>query len=679
MWLALLVGLPLVAAAGPAQAGCPPPGQLSKELAQQHRSLADHRALVDSLRELRSCATEDHATVLARAFVRSRHGALAEDPDIFESALIGLRRLPLAAARRGLVEGMLPELLDLTWADLHARWVEPALVAQHPALVEAVAAWSPRSAPALQAAEQAVSDRLREGLTADPVGVLAALSAHGGSLSHEAAADLRDALLAELSRTPLPGLASVAAEVGVQSGHGGPRLRAALVEQGPALPAAERTAVAAAVAALPERAELGPLRPPAVAPGQLPGLEWRPPAAPDSAVVSRPAAPLRLPRGGLALLLGVVGLLAAVGLRARPRLAALVGSLGLLALGDGSLAAALPGLARMPELGLIPSPELHPAVEGETCWYGGPGTRVEGVSCRRDPSRPLVAVVGASSVHGSHYVAEQAFPARLQDLLASREARVLNLGIGGASSATLAGWAGRGGPLDAQSGGPVDVLVVYYGHNEAAQLAALSALGAHSAAALRARLWARQSGLYSVLGAALRPPPGAGTPTAPARPPDPEALGALAAAQVHHNLGLLLRAAREAGAAPVVVLPATNLRFAHVEQTEPGPDALFAEAETLARAGQGAAAAALLQDRIDRGASPRELVSPVRTALVEVGAAHGAVVIDAQAAFLARAPDGVTPSGLFWDDLHPSAAGHEVLAELLAPVVTELLDARAAP
>ena len=62
-----------------------------------------------------------------------------------------------------------------------------------------------------------------------------------------------------------------------------------------------------------------------------------------------------------------------------------------------------------------------------------------------------------------------------------------------------------------------------------------------------------------------------------------------------------------------------------------------------------------------------------------LGPTHGAVVIDAQAAFLARAPDGVTPSGLFWDDLHPSAAGHEVLAELLAPVVTELLDARAAP
>lgn len=678
MWLALLVGLPLAAAAGPEQAHCPPPQQVERELARQHRSLADHRALVESLRALRRCAAPDHATVLARAFVGSRHGALAEDPDLFESALIGLRRLPADDARRGLVEGMLPQLLDHTWDDLHARWIEPALVAQHPELVEVVGAWAPRSAPALRAAEQAVSARLSEGLRADPEGLLGALSAHGGSLSHEAAADLRDALLAELGRSALPGLAALAAEIGVQSGHGGPRLRAALVEQLGTLPPAEQSAVRSVIEALPARAELGPLRPPASPPGQLAGLDWQPPSVPDSAAVWRPPAPLRLPRGALVFGLGLVGLLAAFGLRRRPPLAALAGGLGVLAACDGTLAAALPELGRLPELGLIPTPELRPTVEGESCWYGGPGTRLEAVPCRRDTGHPLVAVVGASSVHGSHYVAEQAFPARLQQRLGDRSARVLNLGIGGATSATLAGWAGRAGPLDAEGGGPVDVLVIYYGHNEAAQLAALSALGGRSATTLRARLWARQSGLYSVLSTALRPPPATGG-APPGHPPDPALLGALAAAQVRHNLGLLLGAARDAGAAAVVVLPATNLRFAHVERSEPGPDTLYAEAEALARQGQGAAAAALLQARIDGGTSPRELVSPVRTALIEVAAAHGAVVVDAQAAFLGRAPDGVSPSGLFWDDLHPSAAGHEVLAGLLAPVVGELLDEGASP
>ena len=39
----------------------------------------------------------------------------------------------------------------------------------------------------------------------------------------------------------------------------------------------------------------------------------------------------------------------------------------------------------------------------------------------------------------------------------------------------------------------------------------------------------------------------------------------------------------------------------------------------------------------------------------------------------AHAPDGVTPSGLFWDDVHPTAEGHDTLATLIGPILLDVL------
>ncbi len=671
-WLALAAAVPLAAAAP----SCPRPAALAAALDPARASFADHRHRVALLGALRSCAGPEHAVLLGQAFVRSRHGALAEDPDLFEAALEGLRRLSPEAVEDAVDTGILPELTALTWADLHARWLAPAL-ADDPARAASLAAARPADDPALAAATAAVGARLRAGLAADPGAFLRALSADGGSISQEAAADLRDALLAAVARSPDPTLAAVAARVGTASGHGGPRLARALAERAETAAPPLAATLKAAAAALPARPLRPVLGPPATPPGQLPGKDWVAPRQPDAAARSRPAAPARLPRGLAAVALGLgLGALAGA-LRRRPRGAALALGLALLAMADCLLAWAWPAAARLPELGLIPPPALRAQVAdgGAQCWYGGPGTRIEGLPCRRDPAVPLVAVVGASSAHGSHHTADRAFAARLERRLADRGARVLNLGIGGASSATLAGWVGAGGPLSAEGGGPVDVLVVYYGHNEAAQLAAVQALAGLSLPVLRARLLARESGLYAAL-AALRPRTGRaalGDAPAPAVAPDPDALNLLAGLVAEHNLDLLLDAADAAGTRTVVVVPATNLRFAHVEA--PPGDPLGAAAEAAAAAGDGDAAAALLQARIDAGASPRELVSPVRAALARVAGRHGATLIDAQQAFLARAPDGVTPSGLFWDDLHPSIDGHAVLAELIEPAVRSALDA----
>lgn len=685
--MASAVVLSLLASVSVALAGeCPRPAALRRQLDRPPtagRVLQHHRALTGTLSALRTCAGPEHATELARAFTLSRHGPLAEDPDIFEAALDGLQRLPPDVTHRALEDGLCPALLSLVWADLRVRWLGPTLVASPDAHAE-IEQWDPADNPALLDAGAQACSRVLDGHDLDPSAFLAALSVDGGSISHDAAADVQDALMAGILATSNPEIWTAVARVSHQGGLGGARLRAAL-STGPPRPE-DAALVLQAINALPERSTSGPLLPPAVAPGQLPGLEAvSPVTAYEDAILARAHPPFwstGVPRMAFGLA-GLIGF-AAVALRRRRPWAALGLAVSTMVVVDGALAWASP--PRSPELGFIPTPRQLPTVESTTCTYGGPGTRIEAIPCTRDRGVPLVAVLGASSAHGSHFVAEDAFPARLQARLREDvhpSARVVNLGVGGATSATLAGFAGPGGIFDPAAGGPPDVVVVYYGHNEASQFVRMGDFAAVRPSQMAARLFLARSGIFAVLEGILpKSAPVAAHP--PDRTLDPRAsrdrLISLAALHLKTNLGWVLDVAHQAGTVPVVVIPATNLRFAHVEPfADGGPgdtadlNALRRLGEEAAKAGQREAAARYFQQAIDRSASPRELVSPIRTAISTTATGGGADLIDAQAAFLARAPDGVTPSGLFWDDLHPSRAGHQVLADLIAPVVADHL------
>ena len=72
-------------------------------------------------------------------------------------------------------------------------------------------------------------------------------------------------------------------------------------------------------------------------------------------------------------------------------------------------------------------------------------------------------------------------------------------------------------------------------------------------------------------------------------------------------------------------------------------------------------------------------MTPIREELIRIAHQHDATVIDAAAWMNAHAPDGVTPSGLFWDDVHPTAAGHDALARLIGPVVLTQLESHVVP
>ena len=47
------------------------------------------------------------------------------------------------------------------------------------------------------------------------------------------------------------------------------------------------------------------------------------------------------------------------------------------------------------------------------------------------------------------------------------------------------------------------------------------------------------------------------------------------------------------------------------------------------------------------------------------------LLCDAEAVFYHHSPDGITANGLFWDELHPNARGHQYLAQAIIPWARE--------
>ena len=328
---------------------------------------------------------------------------------------------------------------------------------------------------------------------------------------------------------------------------------------------------------------------------------------------------------------------------------------------------------------------FHPVTLGGAPWLQtqGGSTRFQQIQANPTEEPFRIAALGASSVHGSHYLAEEAFPALLQERLADhpRRVEVLNLGIGGTTSAGVL-QAGRQA-LDLGA----DALVVYYGHNEVAQFTRLALYEQTGPTRIWLRMLLGHSALYS--GLAMLIDPGrmsvgrANGSIYADRPPsrgEVEKLKALAVDNLTSNLGRLMDLAAEAQVPVVLMRPATNYRFAFLEPyEEAGPgDAEDLQrrtqaAEALARAGHAVAARAAWQAAIDASKSPREITGPALAALDQLAVTYQCTMVDVPRLFYARSQDGLGVNGLFWDDLHPTRAGHELIAGALEEAVRPLL------
>jgi lysophospholipase L1-like esterase len=592
-----------------------------------------------------------------------------------------------------LIGGMLPELGESAHAQLMERWVHP-LGGDSPA-VASMEEW-------LQTEEEALIEELRPMIhtAMDTHGMdwVAAFSTQGGSawtpLVHRIQARMLTAWLTDYR----PDMVRLAAEVTLGLNVGWPELHLALEIAEEIAPedaewASARDALSRAREGQPEVATWPELGPPLSAPGHSPGVEYSPPETQPQSATLRPG-----PRSPLRqhLLLIVSGpafclLILWFGIRCQSRWTRRLAALGL----GLAILLSLEGLLRLLSLEPAPSPlfrfngfDAAPLSSrdrsGET-WLETPGGSMRHQVFSQDFDGDRVVVLGASSVHGSHYLAEEAFAAQLEQRLqvdAARPVEVLNMGIGGTLSDGIRATGLQA--LDNQA----DLLIIYYGHNEVGQFVQLERFAQVDPDALSTRIALSGTALGRLLQDLLHRPAdgslsGAGEAVFSGQPPSREEVDRLKALAVHNfrwNLSLLLDAAGRKGVPVILCQVATNYRFSHLNPlSEAGPgdqldlDRLVQQAEAHAQAGRPVEARDTWQTAIDRSASPREVSSSIRQATEELAEAHAVTLVDIQEHFYQGSPDGLGVSGLFWDDLHPTVEGHALISEaLLGPAQTLL-------
>ena len=662
---------------------------LGADLPASQRPLSSR---IDALTILHARRLPQSAGPMLQVFARSRLDDLPEDPDLFERALRGVLEIEdPQAVRAGLTQGLVPDLLRLVHARLVSQWVMPLSAGIDADHLAPVLDWPDANPQACRRLEAAAQQELGEAFDTHGMALIAALQTDGGSILTAITARMELALVADWAQHDDPDIARIATEI---------------------------------------RAELDappPLAPPGLRPGQLPDLSLTPPQEVITVIPGNPPAPVP----PLALVFGLTGVVIAMLVggtspRSRPLAGVVLGFSGLLAVEGALKLTDRPTLASSRPLFSFTDWQTEPFQQrliGDIYWLETPGGWMR--HRQIPPDRPdfRAVVLGASSAHGSNHLAEEAFPALLEqglrDHFPESSVEVLNLGIGGTTSNGVL-YAGT----QALALG-VDLVVVYYGHNEAAQFSQLSLFETVDLEQLSARMWLSRSALYSALVDLLRPEqalvPVSGSiyarqpPTLPAL----TALKSLAADNLHHNLTQLAFQARAAGAEVVLMNPATNYRFASLDafeevdgsvleagltaaeaawgagdaaatatlteavlanQEAAGSQPWLAAAElrahALAALGQPEAARESWQNAIDHSARPGVITTEVRQAIQAVAQEQGCATLDVEALLYARSPDGISAPGLFWDDLHPSQLGHRMISEALLPAVIESAERR---
>jgi lysophospholipase L1-like esterase len=659
-----------------------PPGErqfLLRTLAHTDTPCTPDRALPlqAQIDRVRLCAGQPRAlTPLLATFARSRLGDLPEDPDLFERALReAIKVAPLAdvsAALDALATTLQPLLEDRLRNYVSSAQARALVDPEHRAEAEAL-----------------LRDALQQQHTRHGLRLLSAMQTEQGSHLEALLSQVERALGVDWAASPDPVLASIGLTILDRIGE----------------PAEDTSEL------------------PQDPPGQWPGTSPTSPHEPADRAWSHPDSS-RLPDGGLlglGLLLGFGALLVGTRLPRARRLAAaslglsvIFGSEGVLRLADVTpLAQRWPlftftdwtfDVFTLDETGALASTE---------------GGWIRQQTLRTDRPTFRAVTLGASSAHGSNHLIEETFSALLEDRLRARwpeEAiEVLNLGVGGTTSNGVL-HVGRAA-LDLGA----DLLLIYYGHNEVAQFTQLSVYPHIRPGRLAWRVWLGHSRLYSLLAQLLLPDTSPmvsadesvftdGSPS----PDQIDTLKQLAVDNLRYNLDQLLNDARRAGCEVILMDVATNYRFvdltplstadtseldaaraargrgdagaalaaaqAVMAEAVPGSkahlEAAVLTSELLAASGEGAAARAAVQVAVDASARPGVATRGVRQVITALSQRHGAPRLDVDRLFYARSPDGLSAPGLFWDDLHPTRWGHQLIAEALYPEVAAAVEER---
>jgi tetratricopeptide (TPR) repeat protein len=317
----------------------------------------------------------------------------------------------------------------------------------------------------------------------------------------------------------------------------------------------------------------------------------------------------------------------------------------------------------------FPDPRQAPVVSIDTTWF----------PAQKPPGTLRIFVQGESSAAGFPY-GRWASPAallqqRLQRSLPDREVEVINTALAAVTSYVLLD------VVDEIIAQQPDAVVIYTGHNE---YLGIGGVGSSLAAAQSPRLartiqQLRRLHLYRSLERGLSslrtppPTPADGPRTLMARVarersiPLGSPLYEAGLAQFRGNLDLLLGKYRAAGIPVYIGTLASNERdqppFVGGNPADPGSAAAaFARGRTLEEGGEPAAARKAYVEAVDRDALRFRAPSAFNALIAATAQAHGAQLVDVNAALAAAAPRGIIGAELMLEHVHPNVDGYFALA-----------------
>lgn len=277
-------------------------------------------------------------------------------------------------------------------------------------------------------------------------------------------------------------------------------------------------------------------------------------------------------------------------------------------------------------------------------------TRFAAVPAVKGPSELRIVALGASTVHGSNYLAEEAWPAvagaRLQEQLPDHQVRVINLGTGGAVSDEVFFYAREALALLTP-----DLLMVSLGYNDFTHLRSLSGYRAYEAWDLQLRFELDRWRFIRVLSDALPrvalpvEPNGAFLDPSEMSEADLAAVRGVAASSMQSNLERITALARAADVEVLFLMQGQNERVCGV--------------------------GSVVGSEVEKCFPPEQ-----RAAMRAAGNRDAVPIVDSAVALRKHAGDGVVGYQYYWDRIHPSRLGHAVLGEAVAPEAARLLRRR---
>ena len=601
-------------------------------------------------------ADPSYAALMFTAFIQSKFDMAAHDPDVFEALLRGLQALPREAVVLGIEQADLTSLTPLVARRLRHNWLDPLGGLQGGAGARALSiAGAAVDAKATQWLQRLV-EAGEEGLVTlqtdsgdeafvllgeCEVVVLAAMLTAGSAEE----ADLAEEVIWQrgFSREELASAQSLLADACQESGHCDDAHVLKVVDDLPSVPvlsAAQRVIRSGRTYPVVGAPTVGP-------------FEASPPFE-----VSRRTPWLR----AVALIALAAGLVVGwwrwarrsfVRRRATYRLAAVAFTPATLLLVEAVLTLA----------GVDPHATLSAAFDpGRTATKlfaaheldgrahmvtDGGDIRYRVFERSKRPGALRVFAHGASSVHGSNYLVDEAWPAvlgrRLRATLGADDVEVINCGYGGTTSDSVIHHVREALTLDA------DLLVVSLGNNDFIHLPRLTRYASWSTPRFVLQMVLTRSRVVGLMARFL--------PTRAASPDSMHLAGGwepddqqrrrmlpLVGRNMEANLVQCQRDAREAGVDMVFVLQAQN--------------------EDLC--GDDAAA----------GADPGvQVCFPVhaREAVERAAVRTGMVVVDPLPLLQQHAGEGPVGSDYYWDTIHATALGNAIIGEAAAPAVAEAL------